>query len=53
MNRPNPPARRQDRRRLLGGATAASATRHLGIHTAINLIVVLGYALVLDVSTIG
>ncbi|MFI5888512.1 hypothetical protein ACIA5D_00145 [Actinoplanes sp. NPDC051513] len=38
---------------MLGAATAATATRHLGIRIAICLILVPGYALVVDVSTIG
>nr|WP_296072751.1 hypothetical protein [uncultured Actinoplanes sp.] len=37
----------------IGAATAATATRHLGIRIAICLILVPGYALVVDVSTIG
>lgn len=37
----------------LGAATAATATRHLGIRIAICLILVPGYALVVDVTTIG
>ena len=38
---------------LLGAATAATATRHLGIRVAISLILVPGYALVVAVPTIG
>ncbi len=38
---------------LLGAATAATATRHLGIRVATGLILVPGYALVVDVTTIG
>jgi hypothetical protein len=38
---------------LLGAATAATATRHLGIRLAISLILVPGYALVVAVTTIG
>ena len=38
---------------LLGAATAATATRHLGIRIAVSLILVPGYALVVDVTTIG
>ena len=38
---------------LLGAATAATATRHLGIRVATSLILVPGYALVVAVTTIG
>jgi hypothetical protein len=38
---------------LLGAATAATATRHIGIRVAVGLILVPGYALVVAVSTIG
>jgi hypothetical protein len=38
---------------LLGTATAATVTRHLGIRLAISLILVPGYALVVAVTTIG
>jgi hypothetical protein len=38
---------------LLGAATAATATRHPTIRIAISLILIPGYALVVDVTTIG
>ncbi|GGK99444.1 hypothetical protein [Mangrovihabitans endophyticus] len=38
---------------LLGAATAATVTRHLGIRIAVMLILVPGYALVVTVNTIG
>ncbi|MFC7279104.1 hypothetical protein ACFQS1_34515 [Paractinoplanes rhizophilus] len=38
---------------LLGVATAATVTRHLGIRIAVMLILVPGYALVVTVNTIG
>ncbi|MEU8236438.1 hypothetical protein AB0C12_43175 [Actinoplanes sp. NPDC048967] len=38
---------------LLGAATAATVTSHLGIRVAVGLILVPGYALIVAVSTIG
>jgi len=38
---------------LLGAATAATATRHLGIRIAVSLILIPGYALIVTVNTIG